>query len=74
MNLASAIQHRVFNVIQAEAEKLGVEVFVIGGFVRDVLLQKRGLNQQGEINFQSFFSTKAKLCELYRCASWNLCV
>ncbi len=40
MNLASAIQHRVFNVIQAEAEKLGVEVFVIGGFVRDVLLQR----------------------------------
>ena len=40
MNLASAIQHRVFSVIQAEAQKLGVEVFVIGGFVRDVLLQR----------------------------------
>ena len=38
MNLSEAIKHRVFQVIQSEAQKLGVEVYVIGGFVRDVLL------------------------------------
>ena len=38
MNIANAIEHRLFGVIQAEAQKLGVEVYVIGGFVRDVLL------------------------------------
>ncbi|MFN5295546.1 MAG: tRNA nucleotidyltransferase, partial [Flavobacteriales bacterium] len=38
MNLSSAIQHRIFQVIQTEAQKLGVEAYVIGGFVRDVLL------------------------------------
>ena len=38
MNLSSALHHRFFNVIQAEAEKLGVNVYVIGGFVRDQIL------------------------------------
>jgi putative nucleotidyltransferase with HDIG domain len=40
MNLSNAIQHRVFSVIQSEAQKLGVEVYVIGGFVRDVILNR----------------------------------
>jgi poly(A) polymerase len=40
MNLSSAIQHRIFQVIQTEAQKLGVEAYVIGGFVRDVLLDR----------------------------------
>jgi tRNA nucleotidyltransferase/poly(A) polymerase len=38
MNLSSALHHRFFNVIQDEAEKLGVNVYVIGGFVRDQIL------------------------------------
>ncbi|MFM7234934.1 MAG: CCA tRNA nucleotidyltransferase [Flavobacteriales bacterium] len=38
MNLSKAIQHRMFRVIQSEAIKLGVEVYVVGGFVRDALL------------------------------------
>jgi poly(A) polymerase len=38
MNLTEAIKHRIFDVIQSEANKLGVEVYVIGGFVRDALL------------------------------------
>jgi putative nucleotidyltransferase with HDIG domain len=38
MNLSSAIEHRIFHVIQTEAQKLGVEAYVIGGFVRDVIL------------------------------------
>jgi tRNA nucleotidyltransferase (CCA-adding enzyme) len=38
MNLAQAIEHRIFHVIQAEAQKLGVEVYVIGGFVRDLVI------------------------------------
>jgi len=38
MNLSQDIQHRVFHIIQAEAQKLGVEVYIIGGFVRDLML------------------------------------
>lgn len=41
MNLSSHVSHDIFPVVSAEAEKLGVPVFVVGGWVRDLLL-KRG--------------------------------
>jgi tRNA nucleotidyltransferase/poly(A) polymerase len=40
MNLANHIQAPLYRTIQREAEALGIEVFVIGGFVRDILLQR----------------------------------
>lgn len=40
MNLASHINEPLFKIIGQEAEKLGVEVYVIGGFVRDILLKR----------------------------------
>jgi poly(A) polymerase len=40
MNLAALIQDPLFKVIGMEAKKLGVEVYAIGGFVRDILLQR----------------------------------
>jgi putative nucleotidyltransferase with HDIG domain len=41
MNYKEALKHPVFNTISKSAKALGLEAFVIGGFVRDFLL-KRG--------------------------------
>jgi len=38
MNLAGKLHHKVFNIIASVAEQEEVQVFVIGGFVRDLLL------------------------------------
>lgn len=40
MNLAQHIIDPLFKTISFEAHKLGIEVFVIGGFVRDILLAR----------------------------------
>ncbi len=40
MNLAEHLKHPIFNSIQQLAQKQGVKVFVIGGFVRDLFLDK----------------------------------
>jgi tRNA nucleotidyltransferase/poly(A) polymerase len=42
MNYSSKLQHDVFKKLQLSSEKLGLRAFVIGGFVRDMLLQRRG--------------------------------
>jgi poly(A) polymerase len=38
MNLAHKLSHPIFKAISAEAERLNEDAFVIGGFVRDLLL------------------------------------
>lgn len=40
MNLSQHIQASFYKTIGEEAQKLGAEVYVIGGFVRDLLLQR----------------------------------
>ncbi|RIA09095.1 tRNA nucleotidyltransferase (CCA-adding enzyme) [Flavobacteriaceae bacterium MAR_2010_72] len=40
MNLKQALQHNVFNIITKSAQELQLEAYVIGGFVRDVLLER----------------------------------
>jgi poly(A) polymerase len=40
MNHKQAIKHDIFNVISQSAEELKVESYVIGGFVRDYLLER----------------------------------
>lgn len=35
-----ALRHRIFQVVRSEAAKLGLECYVIGGFVRDLLLNR----------------------------------
>jgi poly(A) polymerase len=40
MNLAKHISDPLFTTISTEAQRLGIEVYVIGGFVRDILLQR----------------------------------
>jgi len=40
MNLAAHIESPIYRTIQREAEALGIEVYIIGGFVRDILLNR----------------------------------
>ncbi len=40
MNYKHALQHNIFNIISDSATKLGVDAFVIGGFVRDYILNR----------------------------------
>ncbi|UYW00345.1 CCA tRNA nucleotidyltransferase [Flavobacterium agricola] len=40
MNLKHELQHSIFNIIAQAAQQLNVECYVIGGFVRDLLLQR----------------------------------
>jgi poly(A) polymerase len=40
MNLRDHLNHKVFQVIASAAEQSGTEAYVIGGFVRDLLLEK----------------------------------
>lgn len=41
MNLASSLSHNIFRIVGRTADKAGVQAFVVGGYVRDLLL-KRG--------------------------------
>lgn len=40
MNLSSSLTHPVFKTIGAVADAAGVEAFVVGGYVRDILLKR----------------------------------
>ncbi len=40
MNLTHHVKDKLFEIIGHEASVLGVEVFVIGGFVRDIILER----------------------------------
>ena len=40
MNHKQALKHKIFDIISQSAEELNVESFVIGGFVRDYLLER----------------------------------
>lgn len=40
MNYKKALQHPIFKIISQSAQELGVDAYVIGGFVRDYILQR----------------------------------
>jgi putative nucleotidyltransferase with HDIG domain len=40
MNLASSLNHLVFQKIGATADRLNMQAYVVGGFVRDILLKR----------------------------------
>ena len=40
MNLASSLHHPVFRIIGTVADKLNLETYVVGGYVRDILLKR----------------------------------
>ena len=39
-NYSKALHHKIFNTISEAADEIGVEAYVIGGFVRDHILQR----------------------------------
>ncbi len=41
MNYKQAIEHPIFKIISNSAEELGLKSYVIGGFVRDFILNRR---------------------------------
>ena len=41
MNLAKELKHPIFKTITKAADQLGVETYVIGGFVRDLILERQ---------------------------------
>ncbi|HYF70262.1 MAG TPA: HD domain-containing protein [Ohtaekwangia sp.] len=40
MNLSSALEHPVFKTIGSAGERLGFETYVVGGYVRDLILKR----------------------------------
>ena len=48
MNYKEALQHNIFKIISQSAKELGLDSYVIGGFVRDFML-KRGLPKDIDI-------------------------
>lgn len=48
MNLNKALKHKIFEIIQESAKELGQETYVVGGFVRDYLLER---NSKKDIDF-----------------------
>lgn len=40
MNYKQALQHPIFNIITKSAQELGIDSYVIGGFVRDYILKR----------------------------------
>jgi putative nucleotidyltransferase with HDIG domain len=48
MNYKQALQHPIFNIITKSAQELGIDSYVIGGFVRDYIL-KRGTTKDIDV-------------------------
>lgn len=48
MNLANKLEHPIFDIVTQAADELGLETYVIGGFVRDLLLNR---HQPKDIDF-----------------------
>jgi poly(A) polymerase len=40
MNFASSLDHKIFHTLAEVADKLGIETYVVGGFVRDLILKR----------------------------------
>ena len=40
MNYKNALKHNIFNIISKSAKELGLDSYVIGGFVRDFILER----------------------------------
>lgn len=40
MNFASSLQHRIFSIVSSAARETGFETYVVGGFVRDLILER----------------------------------
>ena len=41
MNLKKELDNKIFDIVKIASEKLGYESFVVGGWVRDLLLNNK---------------------------------
>lgn len=41
MNLSSSLSHSVFKTVGAAADRLGVDAYAVGGYVRDIILKRQ---------------------------------
>jgi putative nucleotidyltransferase with HDIG domain len=41
MNLTPSLEHHIFKLVGSVADKLGLEAYVVGGYVRDLILERK---------------------------------
>ena len=64
MNLAKELKHPVFKTITKAADQLGVETYVIGGFVRDLILKRKETKDLDFVCLGSGIKLAEKVAEL----------
>ena len=64
MNLAKELKHPVFKTITKAADQLGVETYVIGGFVRDLILKRKETKDIDFVCLGSGIKLAEKVAEL----------
>lgn len=64
MNLAKELKHPIFQTITKAADQLGLETYVIGGFVRDLILQRKNPKDIDFVCIGSGIKLAEKVAEL----------
>ncbi len=64
MNLRHAIDHPIFNYIQQASDEIGTESYVIGGFVRDILLERETKKDIDIVSKDSGIELATKVADL----------
>ncbi len=64
MNLRHAIDHPIFNYIQQASDEIGTESYVIGGFVRDILLKRETKKDIDIVSKDSGIELATKVADL----------
>ena len=64
MNLAKELKHPIFKTITKAADQLGVETYVIGGFVRDLILKRKETKDIDFVCLGSGIKLAEKVAEL----------
>jgi len=64
VNLAKELKHPVFKTITKAADQLGVETYVIGGFVRDLILKRKETKDIDFVCLGSGIKLAEKVAEL----------
>ena len=64
MNLAKELKHPIFKTITKAADQLGVETYVVGGFVRDLILKRKETKDIDFVCLGSGIKLAEKVAEL----------
>ena len=66
MNYKEALKHRIFKIISQSAKELNVDSYVIGGFVRDFLLNRGDAKDIDIVAIGVVFNLQNKLPKTYQ--------